>query len=352
MQNNKNEDIYRLSAYRYDLPPGLIAQYPPVQRGNSRLLVMDRKNGTLHDRKFSDLNRYFKAGDTVVLNETRVIPARFFAYKESGGRVEILLLKKRGDDWEALVKPARRLKVGKRVYFSTAKPLPIEIIAELDFAGGRLLRFPNDIDVDSILQELGHIPLPPYINRPDEEMDRERYQTVYASKNGSVAAPTAGLHFTPDLLEKMSSRGINTVRIVLHVGMGTFRPVKSEDIRRHHMHVEHYEVSEEAATQLNLTRERGGRIVAVGTTVVRTLESIYNDNCGFLAGEGETDIYILPGYRFRAIDELLTNFHLPASTLLMLVAAFAGTENTLAAYHHAVKNCYRFFSYGDAMLVI
>jgi len=352
MQHDKNEDIYRLSTYYYDLPPELIAQYPAEYRDSSRLLVLDRKSGDLNDRAFKDISLYLKKGDALVLNETRVIPARFFAYKESGARVEILLLKKLGDDWEALVKPARRLKAGSRVFLSPDQPLVIEIVEELDFAGGRRVRFQDSVDEDTLLQEQGHIPLPPYINRPDEELDRERYQTVYACKSGSVAAPTAGLHFTPDLLKEITLQGINIVRIVLHVGMGTFRPVKNEDIRQHNMHLEYYEVAEDAAALLNLTRESGGQIVAVGTTVVRTLESVYNKDCGFLAGKGETNKYIFPGYQFRAIDKLLTNFHLPGSSLLMLVAGFAGTESTLAAYRHAVENRYRFFSYGDAMLVI
>lgn len=347
--NDKN--IYNLDSYHYDLPSHLIAQFPIVPRDQSRLLLMDRQSGKLADRIFTDIIEYLEAGDSLVLNETRVIPARLLAVKESGANVEILLLRRRTDGWEALVKPARRLKAGSKAGFGTESQVELEIVQELDFAGGRLVAFRNCHDEQAFIEQMGHMPLPPYINRNDEAGDREQYQTVYARENGSAAAPTAGLHFTRELLERIHAKGVNLATILLHVGMGTFRPVKSQDIREHSMHYEFFRVSEDTAMMLNKTRQEGHKIIAVGTTVVRTLETIYNVQGGFASGEGETNKFIYPGYKFKAIDGLVSNFHLPGSSLLMLVAALAGIDATMAAYRHAVEEQYRFFSYGDAMFI-
>ncbi|MDD4801391.1 MAG: tRNA preQ1(34) S-adenosylmethionine ribosyltransferase-isomerase QueA [Syntrophomonas sp.] len=350
-QYNDN-DIYNLSSYNYDLPGELIAKYPAEPRDSSRLLVLHSKSGRREDRIFRQLIDYIETGDTLVINDTRVIPARLFAYKDTGARVEILLLAKQEDKWEALVRPARKMKVGSRVSFAGHGEVQAEVIEEMEMNGGRLLKFMNCPNVEQFINEAGQMPLPPYIDRLAEESDKERYQTIYAREPGSAAAPTAGLHFTDSLLQQIEAKGINIARIILHVGLGTFRPVSSLDIREHHMHYEHYQVDENTAQLLNATRKGGGRIIAVGTTVVRTLETVYNDNCGFFSHSGETNKYIYPGYRYKAIDKLITNFHLPGSSLLMLVAALAGFENTMAAYRHAVQNGYRFFSYGDAMLII
>ncbi|MEA4926646.1 MAG: tRNA preQ1(34) S-adenosylmethionine ribosyltransferase-isomerase QueA [Syntrophomonadaceae bacterium] len=347
-----NKDLYSLETYNYDLPPGLIAQYPVEPRDSSRLLVLDRRTGRIEDRIFFQLADYLETGDTLVINHTRVIPARLYAYKETGAGIELLLLGKKDGNWEALVKPARRMKVGSRVKFREQAGVEAEVIAELNLDGGRLIKFHNCPDVEQFINEAGHMPLPPYINRPDEAGDQERYQTVYAREAGSAAAPTAGLHFTEKLLQDLKARGINLAPITLHVGLGTFRPVSSPDIRQHQMHYEHYELSAETAALLNETRSRGRNIVAVGTTVVRTLETVYNDKVGFTGRAGETNKFIYPGYPIKAIDKLITNFHLPGSSLIMLVAALAGLENTMTAYQHAVVRQYRFFSYGDAMLII
>ncbi|MEN6351647.1 MAG: tRNA preQ1(34) S-adenosylmethionine ribosyltransferase-isomerase QueA [Syntrophomonas sp.] len=350
MDYNKT-DVYRLESYNFDLPAGLIAQYPVEPRDSSRLLVLDKRSGKTEDKIFVDLLAYLNPGDTLVLNDTRVIPARLLAFKDSGARAEILLLKKQGDYWEALVKPGRKLRMGSRMKCDLESPVEIEVIEELNYPGGRLLAFHNCIDEEAFINQMGHIPLPPYINRQDQECDRERYQTVYARESGSAAAPTAGLHFTQDLLNAIEEKGVNIARVLLHVGPGTFRPVKCEDIRLHKMHYEYYRMEEQTAQLLNQTRQKGRNIIAVGTTVVRTLETIYNDVCGFSAQEGQTGKFIYPGYRFMAIDALISNFHLPGSSLLMLVAAFAGIDPVMAAYRHAVEARYRFFSYGDAMLI-
>lgn len=341
---------YDLKQYQYHLPPELIAQYPVEPRDSSRLLVMERGSGAIHGRRFKDIVDYFGPRDVLVLNDTRVIPARLIGVKESGGQVEILLLRKQGQEWEALVKPARRLRPGYRVFFPGHDRVEALITAELDMPGGRRLRLIN-CDEEAFIAQAGHIPLPPYIERQDESLDRERYQTVYAQHSGSAAAPTAGLHFTADLLKKLQAKGVRVATLVLHVGLGTFRPVSCEDIRQHKMHSEFYQVSNETAQLLNQARQQGGRITAVGTTVVRTLESIYDEERGYKAGQGETDIFIYPGYEFHAIDRLITNFHLPGSSLMMLVSAFAGVESTRQAYQHAVAEKYRFFSYGDAMFI-
>lgn len=342
-------DIYSISSYQFDLPRELIAQYPVEPRDRCRLLVVNRKTGEMSDHIFADLPAFIDKGDALVLNETRVIPARLLGRKASGAAVEILLLKRRDNGWEALVKPGRRLPPGSRVLFP-GSPVQAEIVDTIDIPGGRLVRFANCPDEDLFIQQMGRMPLPPYINRPAEAEDNQRYQTIYARQAGSVAAPTAGLHFTPELLQKLEDQGVKVTRLLLHVGLGTFRPVTVEDIRQHQMHTEHYEVSQETARLLNETRQAGHRVVAVGTTVVRTLETIFDQ--GFQAGCGETSRFIYPGYHFQAVDALITNFHLPGSSLLMLVAALVGMELTKAAYQHAIQKKYRFFSYGDAMLII
>ncbi|HWP95813.1 MAG TPA: tRNA preQ1(34) S-adenosylmethionine ribosyltransferase-isomerase QueA [Syntrophomonadaceae bacterium] len=349
---SEKQNPFALEDYIFPLPPQLIAQHPAHPRDHSRLLVVHRDREEFEDRQFHHLIDYLQSGDTLVINETRVIHARLLGYKDTGAQVEVLLLKKKGDSWEALVKPARRLKPGSQVYFSPERPEFLKIIADLESDGGRLVSFHNCSSEESFIEELGHVPLPPYINRPDQNADQGDYQTIYARESGSAAAPTAGLHFTEQLLSDIQDAGVDVVKIILHVGLGTFRPVNSADIRQHRMHSETYQVSEEAARQLNAARSRGGRIVAIGTTVVRTLETVYDDSRGFQPGSGETSLFIYPGYKFRAIDMLVSNFHLPGSSLLMLVSAFAGWEKTMAAYRHAVAQGYRFFSYGDATLFI
>lgn len=344
-------DLFKLETYNYNLPPELIAQYPAEPRDNSRLLVLDKSTGGCQDRVFHEVIDYLQTGDILVINQTRVVPARLYACKDTGARIELLLLGPKNDNWEALVKPARRMKIGSKAYIAGCSEVEVEVVADLEMDGGRLLKFNNCSDVESLLYKAGHMPLPPYINRPDEVRDQQRYQTVYARESGSAAAPTAGLHFTRALLEKIKSQGINITSILLHVGLGTFRPVSSQDIREHHMHYEYYQVDDGTATLLNETRERGGSIIAVGTTVVRALETVYNDHYGFKCQSGQTNKFIYPGYEIKSIDKLITNFHLPGSSLMMLVASWAGLDNTRQAYRHAIDNHYRFFSYGDAMLI-
>lgn len=345
-----NFDIYNLKSYWFELPDELIAKYPVEPRDMSRLLVLDKNSGKLEDHYFSDISNFLSKGDTLVINETKVMPARLFGFKDTGAKVELLLLKKVDKNWEAIVRPAKRLKKGAIVRFPSTD-VYAEVIEELDMAGGRLIEFKNCLDEKDFIEGVGQMPLPPYINRPVSESDKTTYQTVYAKEVGSAAAPTAGLHFTQPLLDKISEKGVNIARVVLHVGLGTFRPVSAMDIRQHKMHTESYYMSEETADLLNTTKDNGNNIIAVGTTVVRTLETIYTNYGEFKPGAGETDIFIYPGYQFKAIDKLITNFHLPASSLIMLVAAFAGRDNTLNAYEYAVKNRYRFFSYGDAMFI-
>lgn len=354
MQKHAADDsIYNLKTYEYNLPPELIAQFPAEPRDSSRLLVLNKTTGQKEDRNFCQVIDYLEAGDTLVINQTRVIPARLYGCKETGAKVEILLLHKRNDNnWEALVKPARRMKTGSRVRFEGCGDVEAEVVGLLDMDGGRLIKLHNCPDEEKFINTRGQMPLPPYINRAAEAKDRQRYQTVYAREAGSVAAPTAGLHFTEKLLRDIEARGVNIARITLHVGLGTFRPVSSRDIREHHMHYEHYHVSAETADLLNETRSRGNKIIAVGTTVVRTLETVYNDKRGFVCQAGETNKFIYPGYTFKAIDSMITNFHLPGSTLLMLVATLAGIDNTMSAYRYAVAQRYRFYSYGDAMMII
>lgn len=350
MSPDLTNDPYRLEQYQYTLPSDLIAQYPVNPRDAARLLVVKRSGPAMHDGRFSDIPDFLHPGDVLVLNDTRVIPARLLGVKPSGGRVELLLLRKRGLEWEALARPARRLGPGNRILFPDCGQAAAVITAELDFPGGRRLILEN-CDEATFIKQAGHTPLPPYIERSDEPGDEERYQTVYAQHSGSAAAPTAGLHFTRDLLGALTARGVKIATIVLHVGLGTFRPVNCADIRLHHMHSEFYQVSVKSAAILNEARENGQRITAVGTTVVRTLETIFDKEKGYQAGQGETDCFIYPGYTFSALDQLITNFHLPGSSLLMLVAAFLGLERTKQAYQHAIREKYRFYSYGDAMLI-
>lgn len=328
----------------------MIAQQPIYPRDASRLLVLDRSSGKLEHRLFSDIVAYLRAGDVLVLNDTRVIPARLFGRKrETGGKIEVFLLKRISlREWEVLVKPGKRANPGTEIIFGDGE-LKAEVL-EKTAAGARLLEFDYEGSFETLLDKLGSMPLPPYIKEKLE--DKERYQTVYSRVEGSSAAPTAGLHFTPELLSRIGNAGVDIVYLLLHVGLGTFRPVKVENVEEHVMHSEFYDLGEETAGKINNARHRGGRIVAVGTTTVRVLETVSDDRGRVIPGSGWTEIFIYPGYRFKAVDVLLTNFHLPKSTLLMLVSAFAGMENTKAAYSSAVENKYRFFSFGDAMLII
>lgn len=339
----------KTSDFMYDLPEELIAQTPVEPRDHSRMMVIPLDGGAIQHRHFYDVADYLNPGDALVINETRVIPARLLGERENGGAAAILLLKQVGPKrWETLVKPGRRLKPGARVSFGGGR-LVAEIVGDTD-AGGRVVDFICEGTLEAALDELGEMPLPPYIHEKLE--DRERYQTVYARSEGSAAAPTAGLHFTPELMERIRAKGVEIIPVLLHVGLGTFRPVKAEDVEDHVMHSEYYEVTEEAAQRLRAVRERGGRIIAVGTTSVRTLESAAEAKGVLNAGSGWTNIFIKPGYEFKMIDGLITNFHLPGSTLVMLVSALLGRERTLAAYEEAVRERYRFFSFGDATLII
>ena len=339
----------KTSDFYYDLPEELIAQKPVYPRDSSRLMVIDRKTGTIEHRIFHDVIEYLNPGDVLVVNETRVIPARLYGVKaETGGAIEFLLLKRLNlTDWEVILKPGKRAKPGAEFIFGEGK-LKATILS-IGEDGGRTVRFSWDGVFEEILDELGQMPLPPYIHERLE--DRNRYQTVYARTDGSAAAPTAGLHFTPELLECIREKGIDVVPVLLHVGLGTFRPVKEENVDDHHMHSEYYEVTDEQAERINAARERGGRVFCVGTTSVRTLETVADDSGRVHAGSGFTQIFIKPGVRIKAVDALITNFHLPESTLLMLVSAFIGRETALHAYEIAVSERYRFFSFGDAMLI-
>lgn len=339
-----------IEEFDYDLPESLIAQTPLKHRDQSRLLVMGRESGKTTHQHFADVIDYFKEGDTLVLNDTRVMPARLFGIKEeTGAKVEMLMLTHFEDnDWEVLLKPAKRIKVGQRLSFGDGK-IVAECIEELD-QGGRIMRLHYEGILQERLDELGEMPLPPYIKERLDDPDR--YQTVYAKESGSAAAPTAGLHFTDELLEAIRAKGIRIAFITLHVGLGTFRPVSVDNIDDHEMHSEYYQISEDTAQLLNETRRKGGRIISVGTTTTRTLETVRSQHDQFVATSGWTDIFIYPGYEFKAIDGLITNFHLPKSTLVMLVSAFSTRENVLNAYREAVERQYRFFSFGDAMLII
>jgi S-adenosylmethionine:tRNA ribosyltransferase-isomerase len=340
----------KTSDFYYDLPEELIAQDPLEDRTASRLLVLDRQTGTVEHKIFSDVIDYLNKGDCLVINNTRVIPARLIGEKEgTGGKVEVLLLKRRANDvWETLVKPGKKLRPGAKITFGDGR-LRAEVLEVVE-EGNRLVKFCYEGIFEEILDSLGEMPLPPYITHKLE--DKEMYQTVYAKFDGSAAAPTAGLHFTKELLNKIEEKGIKISSITLHVGLGTFRPVKVDDVNNHHMHTEWYEVNAEAAEIINETKRNGGRVICVGTTSCRTIESVADDNGYMKAKTGETDIFIYPGYKFKVMDGLITNFHLPESTLVMLVSAFAGKENVLSAYETAVKEKYRFFSFGDAMILI
>ena len=340
----------KTSDFDYNLPEELIAQTPIEPRDHSRMLVYNRADQSIQHLHFYDLPRFLKKGDVLVVNETKVIPARLLGEKEGTGvPVEILLLKRlERDVWEGLVRPGRRLKPGTFCSFGNGL-LRAEIIESTE-DGGRKVRFHYSGVFEEILDQLGQMPLPPYIHEKLE--DKNRYQTVYAKEAGSAAAPTAGLHFTPELMDKIRDMGVEIIPVLLHVGLGTFRPVKAEDLSDHHMHVEHYEVTEEAARKINEARKNGGRCICVGTTSVRTLESASGEDDLVRAESGDTGIFITPGYRFHAVDALVTNFHLPQSTLLMLISALMGREEALRVYQEAVQERYRFFSFGDAMLIL
>jgi S-adenosylmethionine:tRNA ribosyltransferase-isomerase len=340
------------SAYDYHLPPERIAQHPVEPRDRSRLLVVPRDGQPFRHLEFRDLVELVPAGDALVLNETRVFPARLRGRKPTGAPAEVLLLRPMSPDereWEALVRPGGKLKPGRVI--DVAEGLRVRVVDSTG-GGARLVRLESELSPRAALERWGEMPLPPYIERAAEASDRERYQTVYARSSGSVAAPTAGLHFTPAVLDGLGAKGVELVMLTLHVGVGTFRPVDHEELERHEMHAEWYEVSADAAAALSGVRGRGGSIWAVGTTVARTLESVSSSEGVVSAGSGWTDLFIRPPYRFRAVDRLVTNFHLPRSTLLMLVSALAGYDRTMAAYGTAVAEGYRFYSYGDAMVIV
>ncbi len=345
----------QVTDFDYELPKELIAQYPSQKRDEARLLVVNREKNTIEHKTFYDIVDYLEPGDCLVMNDSKVIPARLLGHKaETGGNVEFLLTKLvEGDVWEAMVRPGRKLKPGAEVVFSeeAGHRLTARVLS-FGEDGTRHVAFSYDGSFHDRLEETGHIPLPPYINRPDESLDRRMYQTVYSREEGSVAAPTAGLHFTEDLLDRIRKKGVRTAYVTLHVGTGTFKPVTCERIEDHHMHYEQYEISEESAGVINSTRQAGGRIISVGTTSTRTLESAADENGMLRAGSGGTDIFIYPGCRFKIVDALITNFHLPKSTLLMLISALYDREKILEIYRTAVEEKYRFFSYGDAMLIV
>ncbi|WP_457644488.1 tRNA preQ1(34) S-adenosylmethionine ribosyltransferase-isomerase QueA [Persephonella sp.] len=337
--------MHRLSDYDYRLPKELIAKYPVEPRDSCRLMVLNRKERTIEHRIFRDIGDYLKEGDLLVLNDTKVIPARLIGRKETGAKIEIFLLKPVTENvWEALIKNIKRLKEGQTVIIS--EDFRIKLLEKLE-EGKAVVQLIGE-DIKSLIEKYGHIPLPPYIEREDEDKDRDYYQTVFAKKEGAVASPTAGLHFTEELLEKLKEKGIKTAFVTLHVGLGTFRPITVEDITKHKMHEEFYQIPEETLDLIRETKERGRSVVAVGTTVVRTLETYAQTG----NKEGFSDIYIYPPYDFKIIDSMITNFHLPKSTLLLLVSAFAGRDFILEAYREAVEKKYRFFSYGDAMLIL
>lgn len=340
----------KTSDFYYDLPKELIAQDPLEDRSSSRLMVLHRKSGRLEHRQFSDIVEYLKPGDCLVRNNTKVIPARLYGVREdTGAAIELLLLKRRENDvWETLVKPGKKARTGAKISFGEGK-LCGEIVDVLE-DGNRLIQFQYDGIFEEILDELGQMPLPPYITH--KLRDKNRYQTVYAKYEGSAAAPTAGLHFTEDLFRKLEEKGVIVANVTLHVGLGTFRPVKVEDVTEHHMHSEFYHVEQEEAAKINEAKKNGGRIVCVGTTSCRTIESAADENGRVQPGAEDTDIFIYPGYHFKVLDVLITNFHLPESTLLMLVSALAGKETVMKAYEKAVKERYRFFSFGDAMIIL
>ena len=333
----------------YDLPEELIAQTPLEKRDTSRLMVLDRNSGTVAHRHFYDILEYLQPGDCLVMNDSRVLSARLLGHRPTGGAVEVLLLRDLGDKkWECLCKPGKKMQVGSEVIFGDGELSAV--VTEVRDDGNRVVEFQYEGIFLEVLERLGKMPLPPYIKA--ELQDQERYQTVYSKEVGSAAAPTAGLHFTNELLEKIRQKGVKTAFVTLHVGLGTFRPVKADEITEHHMHSELCMLSKETADILNQTKAEGGRIICVGTTSCRTLESLVNDDGSFTPSSKWTEIFIYPGYQFKAMQGLITNFHLPESTLVMLVSAFAGRENVLSAYREAVAQKYRFFSFGDAMCIL
>ncbi len=339
----------KVNDFYFDLPEELIAQYPLEKRDSSRLMVVHRKNEEIEHKHFSDIIDYLRKGDTLVLNNTRVLPARLIGEKsETGGKIEFLLLKRiEGDKWECLAKPGKRARIGAEFTFGDGKlkAVVVDILEE----GNRIIEFKYDGIFEQVLDELGQMPLPPYIHEKLE--DKERYQTVYSKEKGSAAAPTAGLHFTTELLEKIKEKGVNIAYVTLHVGLGTFRPVKVEDVNNHIMHSEYYHLSKEDADLINRTKEQGGRVISVGTTSTRTLETIGDENGRVREASGWTSIFIYPGYKFKVVDALITNFHLPESTLIMLVSALASKDLIMGAYNKAVEEKYRFFSFGDSMFI-
>ena len=342
-------DTMKTSDFYYDLPKELIAQDPLTDRASSRLLHLDRETGEVKDDIFRNIGEYLKSGDVLVINNTKVIPARLMGTKEeTGARIEFLLLTRKSDtDWEVLVKPGRKVKPGTIVFFGNGI-LKAEVLEKMD-EGRHIVRFLFDGIFEEILDQLGEMPLPPYIHH--KLQDKNRYQTVYAKHDGSAAAPTAGLHFTPELMKELEEKGVIFAPVTLHVGLGTFRPVKVDNVLEHHMHSEYFVVPEETAAIVNRAKREGRRVLCVGTTSCRTVESASEEDGTLKATSGWTDIFIYPGYRFKVMDGLITNFHLPESTLVMLVAAFCGKENILHAYEYAVSQRYRFFSFGDAMLI-
>ncbi len=337
------------SDFYFELPEELIAQDPLADRSGSRMLMLDKTDGRIEHHIFKEIVDYLRPGDCLVLNNTKVLPARLSGRRENtGGSIEVLLLKRKGDDvWETLVKPGRKAKPGTRILFGDGS-LQAEVLDVVE-DGNRLIRFSYEGIFEEVLERLGEMPLPPYITH--KLQDKNRYQTVYARYEGSAAAPTAGLHFTKELLQKISDKGVDIAYVTLHVGLGTFRPVKADNILEHHMHAEYYQVTEEAAGKINRAKASGGRVICVGTTSCRTVESAAGDDGTLKAGCGNTEIFIYPGYRFKVLDCLITNFHLPESTLVMLVSALAGREHVLHAYEEAIRLKYRFFSFGDAMFL-
>jgi S-adenosylmethionine:tRNA ribosyltransferase-isomerase len=345
----------KTSDFDYQLPEALIAQHPCGQRDASRLLVLGRNSGQISHFQFSELSRFLRPGDRLVFNNTRVFPARLMVHKDTGAVIELLFTSKVNDlVWNAIARNARRLKPGSQLFIDRNPAISLEIVAMHEDGSRKVALRPNQTcaTISALLERYGEVPLPPYIHRPVAAEDRAKYQTVYAEKEGAVAAPTAGLHFTPELMAGLKAAGIDQSFVTLHVGIGTFRPVKEEDPRNHVMHSEVYELSAEAAEAIHATRRQGGRIFAVGTTVVRVLEHCAGGRDFLTPGSGQTTLKILPGYEYRIVDGIVTNFHLPCSTLLMLISAFAGRQKVLAAYAEAVEKRYRFFSYGDAMLIL
>lgn len=341
----------RIEEFDYTLPPSLIAQYPSPQRGETRLMVVNRNHGTIEHRQFSNILDYFHSEDLLVLNNTRVLPARLIGKKETGGRCEILFLPSwngNQGEWKVLVKGSGKIKGRTRIRFEDG----IDGELQMGKDGTGKIDFSSQTEIMGILQKIGHIPLPPYIKREDASLDRDRYQTVYAERDGSIAAPTAGLHFTDSLFQSLRDRGVSITKITLHIGIGTFAPVKVREVENHSMAAEWVEISEETAREIKETKKRGGKVIAAGTTTTRALESFSDGTGGVKSGKGMTSLFIHPPYRFHVIDGLVTNFHLPQSTLIMLIAAFAGREFVMKAYKEAIERKYRFYSYGDAMLIL